>query len=198
VIFHLHISIPYYAPAFIVRIGVWFLLRYRKKRYGFAFRRIKLYEGKNPAKTRYTLVDADDYEELNRHYWQLFEKERGGRYVVRLDGRKIISMHRVIVKAPKGKVVDHIDGDGVNNTKKNLRIASIGQNNMNCRKTNRPTSSKYKGVCWYSKRKKWQARISYDGKSKFLGHFNSEQDAARAYDEAAKKHHGKFAGLNFK
>jgi hypothetical protein len=72
------------------------------------------------------------------------------------------------------------------------------QNRWNSKKRKGKCSSKYIGVSWYTSQKKWAARIMTDGKSRFIGYFDSEIDAARAYDEAAKKYHGQFAALNFK
>ena len=106
-------------------------------------------------------------------------------------------MHRQIMNAPKGTPIDHKDHNGLNNTRENLRLATISENARNCEKTKRPTSSKYKGVCWNKKSKKWQAHIHYNGISIHLGLFDSEEDAAKAYDEAAKIYHGEFAVLNF-
>ena len=196
-IFHLHIpSIPCYAPAFIVRIGVWFLLRYRKKRYGTEFRRIKLSCGRKGAKKQYTIVDPQDYQKLSQYDWQYYE-ESNGRRAIRLSGRQIFSMHREIMNAPAGFVIDHRDRNGLNNTKKNLRIATISQNNTNRGKTSKPTSSKYKGVCLIKTTGKWRAVIKHNRIYRHLGHFHNEEDAAKAYDKAAKKYHGEFAVLNF-
>jgi hypothetical protein len=101
------------------------------------------------------------------------------------------------MNAKKGEVIDHIDREGLNNCKYNLRSATPAQNRLNnCRGFNSPTS-KYKGVFFDKKRGKYRAVLSVDGKKKHLGYFDNEIDAARAYDTAAELHRGKFAALNF-
>src|SRR4030042_7096751 len=132
------ISIP--IPLFIEYIFARFLLRWRKKYYGIAFRRIKL------AKNRYAIVDEEDYQKLAEENWQLHEKEDKRCYAVRLQNRQIIYMHRVIMNAPAGKVVHHKDGEGLNNPKEKLKIATIAHNNRCCRKMTKSARSKYKGI----------------------------------------------------
>ncbi len=106
-------------------------------------------------------------------------------------------MHQEIIQVPKGMVVDHINHDGMDNRDANLRAATRAQNMRNRRKISKSSSSKYKGVTWKKDRSKWEASITFERKYIFLGHFENEIDAARAYDEAAKKYHGEFACLNF-
>jgi hypothetical protein len=184
----LNFQIPY--PAFIERIGIALLLRYRKKHFGCAFMRIKL------AKGRYAIVDPDDYQIVSQYDWQLFESKSENFYAVRYENRKIVSMHRVIMNAPAGKIVDHRDRDGLNNTKHNLRFATPSQNTCNKKRTKKG-SSKFRGVCRHIRLNKWQAHICVNREKIHLGYFENEDDAARAYDQAAKIYHGEFAVLNF-
>jgi len=107
-------------------------------------------------------------------------------------------MHREVLKVPDYLLVDHINHNGLDNRKANLRPATKTQNGRNRRKVNiQRCRSRYKGPCWYGRKKKWGVKIMVDGKSIFLGYFDDEIDAAKAYDTAAKKYFGDFASLNF-
>lgn len=145
-----------------------------------------------------TQVDDEDYEWLNQRKWSA-KKENNTHYAVRnhsIDGkRSTVRMHRLITNAPKGMDVDHIDGNGTNNQRSNLRICTRSQNQMN-KGSSRGSLSKYCGVSWDKERKNWRSRISCNYKSIHLGHYKDETDAALAYNEAALKYHGEFARLN--
>jgi hypothetical protein len=99
------------------------------------------------------------------------------------------------MNAPKGMIVDHINRNGLDNRKANLRLATISENCRN-RGIRKGASSKFKGVHWCNTRKKWLVGIKLNGHRKHLGSFDNEIKAAKAYDEAAKKYHGQFATLN--
>jgi hypothetical protein len=149
-ILYFHIPpVPYYAPRFIMNLGLRILLRYRKKRYGHEFRLIPLTQGK------YAKVDPEDYDKLSADKWQCIEDSSKNCYAIQVEGRKILNMHRVIMNAPAGSIVDHRDGNGLNNMKSNLHFATASQNSCNRRKTSKVCSSKYKGVCLDKRRGKW-------------------------------------------
>ncbi|MGA2914588.1 MAG: AP2/ERF family transcription factor [Sedimentisphaerales bacterium] len=183
----IHFSVP--IPTFIENIILYFVLCYRKKHYGYPFRLIKL------TKNRYAKVDPQDYPVLSKYDWHLLEA-KGRFYTVKLNEGLIQSMHRFLMDAPKGRIVDHRNGDGLDNRRANLRLATHSQNCCNKRITKKGTS-KYRGVSIEKGSKKWRATIYYNKINIPLGFFENEQDAARAYDNAAKKYHGEFAVLNF-
>ena len=152
------------------------------------------------------LVDNEDYERVNQFKWQAMPV-RGGyyakRHVVMPDGKQVfIPMHRFIMLFPKDIEIDHIDHNTLNNQKYNLRICTFHQNRMN-RKLNKNNKTGYKGV-FISKRivrdKTYsyiQAYIKVNNKSIYLGHYDTVENAAMAYDNAAVKYFGEFANLNF-
>jgi len=93
--------------------------------------------------------------------------------------------------------IDHINNNGLDNRKANLRPATPAQNARNRRKMAAKTSSKYKGVSYSASARKWCAAIRVNGQYKYFGLFQNEIEAAKAYDKAAKKYHREFAQLNF-
>ena len=161
------------------------------------WREIPLTQGK------VAIVDAADYEWLSQFRWRVYKgKRRQVWYAVRhlrLSSGKWSSMrmHREILGALPGQFVDHKDGDGLNNTRSNLRICTSQQNQFNTPGL-ASTSSRFKGVSWEKRRGWWIASIRMQGKSHFIGSYHDEIDAARAYDAVAKELHGEFARLNFK
>jgi hypothetical protein len=154
-----------------------------------AARRIPLTRGK------FALVDAEDYYRLLQYKWQAML----GRTTIYATGRadgKATKMHRLIMDAPDHLVVDHIDHNGLNNCKSNLRLCTSAQNSRNMFSSNGSTS-RYKGVCWLKREKKWDAKIRLNGKIYNLGYFTDEIAAAKAYDKKAMELHQEFACLNF-
>ena len=169
---------------------------YRRIRYGYAFRRIRLTQGK------YAIVDPDDYRHLSKHKWCAIKMGRtfyAARSVTTKDGKqRQLVMHRRILKVPDDMFVDHINRNGLDNRKANLRPATRAENGQNRAKyDNRFYSSQYKGVTRHQEHHLWQAHIRVNGKPIFLGSFDDEVRAAKAYDRAAKKYHRQFAVLNF-
>lgn len=147
-----------------------------------------------------TQVSDDWYEELNQFKWYaLYDPRIKSYYAMRstsrlLGKRKKIYMHRVVANTPDGMECDHIDRDTLNNLPENLRNCTTAQNQHNSRKQINNTSG-FKGV--FANRNKWRGMIGVGGKLVSLGTYPTPEEAAHAYDEAAKKYHGEFANLNF-
>lgn len=192
------VSISFGLPGFLYRAGERVLVWYRRMRYGYGFRRVKLTKGK------YAKVDACDYERVTSIRWSAVKKGRNY-YALSyrsVGGRKYnLGMHRYILGVrERGIVVDHINHDGLDNRRGNLRRASHRENMRNMRKWkggNVRCTSRYKGVAWHKERRKWRSQITVDGEQISLGYHEDEDAAGRAYDEAAEMYFGEFACLNF-
>jgi hypothetical protein len=177
------------------RLFAWPVTAYRRLKYGYPFRRISL------GQCQWTIVDPDDYYRFGGFKWCVVG--RNGKFYavsgfkVSPQEIKLVRLHREIMKAPDGLLVDHRNCDSLDNRRENLRLATHAQNMFNRPKRKSKASSKFIGVSFDPDRGKWIARIHYQYKQIWLGRFNAEIEAARAYDLAALKYHGEFACLNF-
>ena len=168
------------------------------------------------------VIDTDDWHKVKDYRWRVdIKKPRGnstrpqGPYVqtsiLHPDGTLIertdqngkrprqtgLLLHHLIMGKPGQKMMyDHINHNGLDNRKENLRQVTHAQNMRNSRKRATKSTSKYKGVCWLSREKRWLSSINLEGKTKMLGYFSCEICAAAAYDRQALESHGEFAKLN--
>lgn len=144
----------------------------------------------------YALADAADAEALSSHKWTA-QKSSGSNLVYAVckqDGRRIF-MHRYLLSPRSDLSVDHVNGDGLDNRRENIRICSHAENMRN-RRHSRRAACAYKGVC--RNRRKYRAQIRHEGVKYHLGVFDDQESAAKAYDIAAIRLHGEFARTNFK
>lgn len=145
----------------------------------------------------FAIVDDVDFEAISKFKW-CAHKHRGGRFYAVRKGEKrcsLILMHRMISGAGPSLVVDHINHNGLDNRRENLRVCTNVENlrNANLSKNN---SSGFKGVSWSKDKNKWEAYITIGGKKKSLGKYTEASDAAQAYNIAAERYFGEFALLN--
>jgi len=147
----------------------------------------------NLASGHSVVVDRADKELVSGFRWHL-----ANGYVAASRGNMILYLHRLIAGAGPRELVDHINLNPLDNRAVNLRIASRGQNAANRGADRRRigTSSVHKGVSWRKNRNCWGAYIHVDGRTRYLGSFKDENDAARAYNRAALETWGEFARLN--
>lgn len=146
---------------------------------------------------RVTIVDDDTYEYLSQFSWHFMGSGYAARDTSQKDGKKLVLMHREIMHAPDGVVVDHINHDSLDNRKANLRLCTHAQNIQNM-KTPRSNTSGYKGVYLNKASRKWQAYIRKNGVFYHLGLFSTAEEAAHTYDKKARELFGEFANTNFK
>lgn len=146
-------------------------------------------------KGKFANVDDEDYEWLNQWTWCIRNGYASRTY--KLSGKDYsIYMHRLIANTPLGMETDHIDRNKLNNQRINLRKCSATENLQNSRK-HKDNKSGYKGVSYHNQCGKWTARIKANGIYKHIGLFANPEEAAHAYDEAARKYYGEFARTNF-
>ncbi len=149
------------------------------------------------------LVDDEDFDRLSQFKWcvhadyNTYYAVRNAPKLVRKNGKQaVIRMHCQILNVPVGMEVDHSDHNGLNNCRENLRIATHAENLQNQRVQQIRKASQYKGVSWNKYNKKWQSQIRVKGRLTWLGSFDLEIEAAKAYDRAAQQYFGEFACLN--
>lgn len=149
-------------------------------------------------KGKFTLVDDDDFEKISQYKWYV-TKKRDNYYAYRdqmINKKKYhIPLHRFLLNVPENMEVDHINRNGLDNRRENLRVCTQGQNNANRLKYKNNTSG-YKGVFWHIKNKYWRTQIVINKKAIHIGVFQDKVDAAKAYNQAALKYFGDFANLN--
>ena len=164
---------------------------------GDKMKRIKLTQGK------FAIVDDEDYDWLMQwkwhaqwdgRHWKATRWERG--WKKGKGKRKLVFMHREILKTPKNLFTDHINGNGLDNRKINLRYCTNAQNQWN-QLPHKKCVSKYKGVSFRKDISKWQVYIRKNRKITFVGHYKDEFNAAKSYDAKAKELFGEFALTNF-
>jgi len=173
---------------------IWPILIYRLLKYGYTYRRIYLGEGK------WVILDQQDYYRLRIFKWIVYGNGTNlyaiRHQLIEPNKTKTVYMHREIMNPPPDLVVDHRNCDGLDNRKQNLRFATHAQNTRNRRKK-KNGSSQFLGVYFNKEKSTWDSQLMHNGKKIWVGRFDNEIDAAKAYDETARKYHGEFARLNF-
>jgi hypothetical protein len=143
------------------------------------------------------IVDVDDLPLVEGFNW--YAKVHANHvYAARYDysnrDKRHIMLHRFIMVCPQGLHVDHIDGDGLNNRRSNLRIVTNAQNSCN-QKINKNNQSGFKGVHWAGDRKKWRACIRVNGRLNNIGCYSTPEDAYAAYCKASAELHGEYGRI---
>jgi len=162
--------------------------------YNKTMKKISLTQGK------IALINDEDFLMVHGFKWHAIECGRtyyAARQGPRQKGkkRKTFLMHRVLMNASKNQMIDHADGDGLNNQKNNLRFCTFAENMRNSKRRIKNISG-YKGVSFYEKIKKWSAKITVNYKLIYLGCYKSKHLAGVVYNIAALKYHGQFAKIN--
>jgi hypothetical protein len=148
------------------------------------------------------IIDDEDCDKIKDYTWQV---RKNHNYNVFYIGSKIkqknniyknIELSRLITGAKCTELVDHKNGDTLDNTKSNLRVCSRAENNRNSNKRKDGNTSNYKGVCWKARNNKFVSQINFNNKKIHLGYFETEDQAAIAYNMAAIKYFGEFARPN--
>ena len=145
-------------------------------------------------KDKRAVVDNEDFVRINKLNWCF----TNGYASKKVTGNKNLFMHTLIMNCPKSMKIDHRNGNGLDNRKKNLRICTQAQNVANQRLRSNNLSG-FKGVSFFKHGKRirrWVAKLTIDYRQKHLGYFNTEKEAAIAYNKAAIKYFGDFARLN--
>lgn len=154
---------------------------------------------------KHAIIDDDMFELVSRFRWFAFSVNKRNWYarctmsVGRIAGKGVVAsmyMHRLIMRPPESVIVDHVNHNGLDCRKQNMRLCTQRQNCQN-RRPIKGCSSRYKGVFRPTHFSKWQSQIKIHGTRVTLGRFDSERDAARAYDVAARQRFGEFACTNF-
>lgn len=140
------------------------------------------------------LIDDEDHLKIQGYKWHII-KIGGCFYAEACVGKKRIRMHRLILAAKKGEIVDHVNHNGLDNTRVNLRFATTSQNSMNQR-MRKNNASGFRGVYFHKRALKYHAQIKVDGKRKSLGLFYNPTEAAIAYNKAAHTFYGDYANVN--
>jgi hypothetical protein len=139
------------------------------------------------------IVDDDMFDELNKHKWCVHKMRKNNT----MYATRLVRIHHIVMGFPeKGYVIDHINGNGLDNRRENLRVITTGQNTT-WRTIQKNNTSGYRGVSWHKAKQRWDAKIKVNGHAIHLGRFINKEDAAHAYDEAAKIYFKEFAKLNF-
>ena len=130
------------------------------------------------------VVDDEDYPLLSQYKWFAHKRDKTYYALRGITGHKLVYMHREILGVPIGLQTDHIDGNGLNNQKSNLRIVTVRENQQNQINRIEKKSSRFPGVCWHGASQKWMTRIQICGVRKHIGIFESELEAYSEYQKA--------------
>jgi hypothetical protein len=139
------------------------------------------------------LADIDDAERLLQYRWRAIRIRRTW-YAVRADSDALIYMHRLILNAPDGMIVDHRDGNGLNNSRANLRVVTHRENNINAAKR-AGCSSHHRGVDYHRSTRAWRARVWCGGRETLVGFFATEEEAVAARERAAREVYGEYVSV---